>query len=110
MQTEESSSIRYFQRADTKVPRYDKGNICHDILQANQHRQVYLRTAAPHGVTNPSEVIIKLQSLLGGIYGITERGLDNRKQENITGVVKPVCNGIPIVALWVEDPLGARGQ
>ena len=30
-------------------------------------------------VTNPSEVIINLPSLLGGIYGITERGLDNRK-------------------------------
>lgn len=28
---------------------------------------------------------------------------------SIIGVVKPVCNGIPIVVAWVEDPLCASG-
>lgn len=28
---------------------------------------------------------------------------------SIIGVVKPVCNGIPIVVAWVEDPLCALG-
>lgn len=28
---------------------------------------------------------------------------------SIIAVVKPVCNGIPIVVAWVEDPLWAWG-